>query len=240
MKSLSLKSLIPKICSLDKLMIAFSVMFLSGCLASNSPKPGDPYYAPTISAAQAMPQRTDGSLYQDSYGLSLFGDRKAHFVGDVITITLSESTVSKKSSNVNVKKDDSVVFNSGAGTLLGMDPSASKVNLATNVAQNRKFGGNSGADQSNSLQGNITVTVAEIMPNGNLVVRGEKWMTLNSGDEFIRISGIVRPDDVAPDNTILSTRLANAKISYSGTGSLADSQKMGWLAKFLNSPIWPF
>jgi flagellar L-ring protein precursor FlgH len=65
-------------------------------------------------------------------------------------------------------------------------------------------------------------------------------MTLNSGDEFIRINGIVRPDDVAPDNTILSTRLANAKISYSGTGSLADSQKMGWLAKFFNSPIWPF
>ena len=187
-----------------------------------------------------MPQRTDGSLYQDSYGLSLFGDRKAHFVGDIITITLSENTVSKKSSNVNVKKEDSLNFNSGAGTLLGMDPSAGKVNLATNLAQNRKFGGNSGADQSNSLQGNITVTVAEIMPNGNLVVRGEKWMTLNSGDEFIRISGIVRPDDVAPDNTILSTRLANAKISYSGTGSLADSQKMGWLAKFFNSPIWPF
>ena len=226
--------------SLDKLIIASCAVLLSGCLASNKPKPGDPYYAPTISAAQAMPQRTDGSLYQDSYGLSLFGDRKAHFVGDIITITLSENTVSKKSSNVNVKKEDSLNFNSGAGTLLGMDPSASKVNLATNLAQNRKFGGNSGADQSNSLQGNITVTVAEIMPNGNLVVRGEKWMTLNSGDEFIRISGIVRPDDVAPDNTILSTRLANAKISYSGTGSLADSQKMGWLAKFFNSPIWPF
>lgn len=234
-----MKSLL-KTCSLDKLIIVLSLILLSGCFANNSPKPGDPYYAPTISAAQAIPQRTDGSLYQDSYGLSLFGDRKAHFVGDVITITLSESTVSKKSSNVNVKKEDSVNFNSGAGTLLGMDPSANKVNLATNVAQNRKFGGNSGADQSNSLQGNITVTVAEIMPNGNLVVRGEKWMTLNSGDEFIRISGIVRPDDVAPDNTILSTRLANAKISYSGTGSLADSQKMGWLAKFFNSPIWPF
>ena len=221
--------------------IAFAVVvLLSGCMGSNQPKPGDPYYAPTIASTQAMPQRTEGSLYQDAYGLSLFGDRKAHFVGDVITITLSESTVSKKSSNVNVKKDDSMVFNSGAGTLLGMNPSAGEVNLGTNLSQNRKFGGNSGADQSNSLRGNITVTVADILPNGNLVVRGEKWMTLNSGDEFIRISGIVRPDDVAPDNTILSTRLANAKISYSGTGSLADSQKMGWLAKFFNSPVWPF
>ncbi|MFO1389076.1 flagellar basal body L-ring protein FlgH [Cellvibrio sp.] len=215
-------------------------ILLSACGATNKPKPGDPYYAPTVSPAQAMQQRTDGSLYQDSYGLSLFGDRKAHFVGDILTVTLSESTVSKKSANVNVKKDNSQVFNSGAGTLLGTDPTLGKLNLGTNVAQNRKFGGNSGADQSNSLQGNITVTVAEIMPNGNLVVRGEKWMTLNSGDEFIRISGIVRPDDVAPDNTVLSTRLANAKISYSGTGSMADSQNMGWLAKFFNSPIWPF
>lgn len=224
----------------SSLIVTVCALALAGCMSNNKPKPGDPYYAPTVSSTQAIPQRTDGSLYQDSYGLSLFGDRKAHFVGDVITITLSESTVSKKSSNVNVKKDNSTVFNSGADTLLGTNPTLKGMSLATNVAQNRKFGGNSGADQSNSLQGNITVTVAEIMPNGNLVVRGEKWMTLNSGDEFIRISGIVRPDDVAPDNTIISTRLANAKISYSGTGSLADSQNMGWLAKFFNSSVWPF
>lgn len=227
------------VCSSNKIVAAACAIILSGCMTNNKPKPGDPYYAPTASSAQTMPQRTDGSLYQDSYGLSLFGDRKAHFVGDIITITLSESTVSKKSSNVNVKKDSNTTFNSG-GTLLGNVPTLKGMGFDTNIAQNRNFGGNSGADQSNSLQGNITVTVAEIMPNGNLVVRGEKWMTLNSGDEFIRISGIVRPDDVAPDNTILSTRLANAKISYSGTGSLADSQNMGWLAKFFNSPIWPF
>jgi len=227
-------------CSADKIIAAVCAAILSGCMTNDKPKPGDPYYAPTISAAQAMPQRTDGSLYQDSYGLSLFGDRKAHFIGDVITITLSENTVSKKSSNVSVKKDSSQVFNGGAGTLLGTNPTLGNLSLDTNIAQNRKFGGNAGADQSNSLQGNITVTVAEIMPNGNLIVRGEKWMTLNSGDEFIRISGIVRPDDVAPDNTVVSTRLANAKISYSGTGSLAESQNMGWLAKFFNSSLWPF
>lgn len=226
--------------SIRMIVLAACALSLSGCFTNSKAKPGDPYYAPTISAAQAMPQRTDGSLYQDSYGLSLFGDRKAHFVGDIITITLSESTVSKKSANVSVKKDDSQVFNSGAGTLLGTNPTLGKFNLGTNIAQNRKFGGNSGADQSNSLQGNITVTVAEIMPNGNLMVRGEKWITLNSGDEFIRISGMVRPEDVAPDNTIVSTRLANAKISYSGTGSLADAQDMGWLAKFFNGSLWPF
>jgi len=230
--------LLTPICSSNKILVALCAIILSGCMTNNKPKPGDPYYAPTISSAQTLPQRTDGSLYQEVNGLSLFGDRKAHFVGDVITIMLSESTVSKKSSNVNVKKDNNTSFNGGA--LLGNVPTLKGMDFETNMSQNRKFGGNSGADQSNSLQGNITVTVAEIMPNGNLVVRGEKWMTLNSGDEFIRISGIARPDDVAPDNTILSTRLANAKISYSGTGTLADSQNMGWLAKFFNSPIWPF
>ncbi len=217
-----------------------SISLLNGCMFNAKPQVGDPFYAPTISAAQAMPQRTDGSLYQDSYGLSLFGDRKAHFVGDIITIRLSEKTVSTKSSKVDVSKDNSTSFNSGADTLLGTNPTLKGLSLATNIAQTRKFAGDAGADQSNSLQGNITVTVAEILPNGNLVVRGEKWMTLNSGDEFIRISGIVRPDDVAPDNTVVSTRLANAKISYSGKGTLADSQSMGWMSRFFNSDLWPF
>lgn len=216
----------------------FTVVILSSCMSNDKPQAGDPYYAPTISAAQAMPQRTEGSLYQDSYGLALFGDRKAHFVGDIITITLSEKTVSKKSSNVNVKKDNTTALN--AGPVLGTTPSFKGMTLETTLAQKRQFGGNAGADQSNSLDGNITVTVAEVLPNGNLVVRGEKWMTLNSGDEFIRIAGIVRPDDIATDNTVASTRLANAKISYSGTGTLADSQSMGWLSKFFNSSVWPF
>jgi flagellar L-ring protein precursor FlgH len=218
--------------------VACGAFILSSCMSNDKPQAGDPYYAPTISTAQAMPQRTEGSLYQDSYGLALFGDRKAHFVGDIITITLSEKTVSKKSSNVNVKKDNTTALN--AGPVLGTTPSFKGMTLETTLAQKRQFGGNAGADQSNSLDGNITVTVAEVLPNGNLVVRGEKWMTLNSGDEFIRISGIVRPDDVATDNTVVSTRLANAKISYSGTGSLADSQNMGWLSKFFNSGLWPF
>src|SRR3954471_9408424 len=166
MKSISLH------CSADKIIAAVCAVILSGCMTNDKPKPGDPYYAPTISAAQAMPQRTDGSLYQDSYGLALFGDRKAHFVGDIITITLSEKTVSKKSSNVNVKKDNTTALN--AGPVLGTTPSFKGMTLETTLAQKRQFGGNAGADQSNSLDGNITVTVAEVWPNGNLVVRGEK------------------------------------------------------------------
>lgn len=215
------------------------VSLLSACMQNRKPLPDDPAYAPTVSANMPVPQRTAGSLYQDAYGMNLFDDRKAHFVGDVITVTLSEKTVSKKSSGVAVKKNSSADMN--AGTLLGAaDPSYKGLSLENSIAHKRTFSGDADADQSNSLEGNITVTVAEILPNGNLIVRGEKWITLNRGDEFIRISGIIRPDDIAPDNTVISTRLANAKISYSGTGSLAESQTMGWFSRFFNSGWWPF
>ncbi|OZY85055.1 flagellar basal body L-ring protein [Cellvibrio mixtus] len=219
------------------LLLSSIVLALSGCFASQKPMPDDPAYAPTIAANMPVPQRSEGSLYQDAYGLNLFDDRKAHFVGDVITVTLSERTVSRKSSGVATGKKSGVNFN--AGPLLGENPTIKGSELTTTLSQDRTFDGSADADQSNSLQGNITVTVAEILPNGNLIVRGEKWITLNRGDEFIRISGIVRPDDIAPDNTVVSTRLANAKISYSGTGALASTQSMGWLSRFFNSDLWP-
>lgn len=212
-------------------LVSFSLL---ACGATNRPKPNDPYYAPTASAMAPVAPRTEGSLFQSSYGLNLFDDRKALRIGDIITVTLSERTVSRKTSGVSVAKESK--NNMGVGKLLGTN----LPDLETSLAQKRDFSGDAGADQSNSLQGNITVTVADVLPNGNLVVRGEKWMTLNRGDEFIRISGIVRPDDISPDNTVISTRLANAKISYSGTGALADSQSMGWLTRFFNSDLWPF
>lgn len=224
--------------SCGKSALMMLMLVLSACMSNKKPVPDDPYYAPAVSPVARLPQRTEGSLFQDSYGLALFDDRTALHVGDIITITLTERTVSRKSSGVNVKKDNSTNFN--AGPLLGNIPALKGSTLETSLQQKRDFSGDAGADQSNSLQGNITVTVAEVLPNGNLVVRGEKWMTLNRGDEFIRISGIVRPDDIAPDNTVSSTRLANAKISYSGTGTLADSQSMGWLSRFFNSEYWPF
>ncbi len=213
-------------------------LMLSACAGHHRPAPNDPYFAPVITSPAPVAQRSEGSLFQDRGGLALFDDRRALNVGDIVTIMLSERTVSRKSSGVSVQRDSSMDFN--AGTLLGNTPSFGGSTLETNIQQNRNFSGDAGADQSNSLQGNITVTVAEILPNGNLVVRGEKWMTLNRGDEFIRISGIVRPEDISPDNTVLSTRLANAQISYSGTGALADSGSMGWLSRFFNSPYWPF
>jgi len=218
--------------------IALLVLLVSGCVVNPPPRPGDPYYAPTASVPQPTPASTAGSLYQGSRSMSLYTDAKARNVGDIITVMLTERTVSRKSSGVSVSKDSSTSL--PAGTLLGMSPTLDGQPFDTQVSQQREFNGDAGADQSNSLSGNIAVTVADVLPNGNLIVRGEKWMTLNRGDEFIRVSGILRPEDISPQNTVPSTRLANAQISYSGTGELASSQSMGWLSRFFNSAYWPF
>ena len=104
----------------------------------------------------------------------------------------------------------------------------------------RSFAGSGDADQSNSLEGTITVTIAEVLPNGVLRVRGEKWITLTRGEELLRVSGLIRPADIRPDNTVSSSKLGDARIRYSGKGQLGDSTGMGWLARFFNGPLFPF
>ncbi|MGD8525667.1 MAG: flagellar basal body L-ring protein FlgH, partial [Thioalkalispiraceae bacterium] len=112
---------------------------------------------------------------------------------------------------------------------------------SANIGPNeREFAGEGSSTQSNSLTGRIGVTVVEVMSNGNMKVRGEKLLHLNQGDEFIRISGIVRQVDVRSDNTIPSTLVANAQISYGGNGALAEANSQGWLSRFFSSSWWPF
>jgi flagellar L-ring protein precursor FlgH len=214
-----------------------TAVVLSACTVAKPERPDDPFYAPKLVPSQGRAAPQDGGLYSDA-GLDLFSDRKARRPGDIITIVLKESTVSQKKSNLNATKDTAVSLDNP--TLLGAPLGLGKMDLTTGVNGKRDFKGKGDAAQSNNLQGNISVTVSDILPNGVLVVRGEKWLTLNRGDEYIRISGMVRPDDIGPDNTVLSTRVANARISYSGTGAMADSSQMGWLGRFFNSGLWPF
>jgi len=112
--------------------------------------------------------------------------------------------------------------------------------LQTSLQSSKEFKGTGAADQSNSLSGNISVTVVDVLPNGNLNVRGEKRVTLNQGDEFIRLSGIVRPVDITSSNIITSDKVADVTIMYVGEGAMADASKMGWLARILNSAWFPF
>ena len=214
------------------------LLALNGCTVGPNAKPGDPAYAPVSAPSMLAPPPSDGAIYRSGSGLSLFEDKRARRIGDVITIVLAESTTSSKKADTAVTKDDSVTID--AGTVFGATPKIGGVNMATTVNPKRDFSGAGSADQSNKLQGTITVMVSDVLPNGLLEVRGEKWMTLNRGEEFIRIRGYVRPEDVLPDNTISSTKVADVRIAYSGNGEIAQASRQGWLSRFFSSEWWPF
>lgn len=227
------------------------LLLSSGCMAPTA-RPDDPYYAPVLPRTPMPAAQNNGSIYQAGFENGLYDDRKAFRTGDIITITLNERTQASKNANSNIQKDSSGTM--GVPNLFGMavapdNPLRSlsalgmtnnNLSLDSSWNSQRDASGSGQAGQSNSLSGSITVTVAEVLPNGILAVRGEKWMTLNTGDELVRISGLVRADDIATDNTVASTRIADARITYSGTGAFADASQPGWLSRFFLSPKWPF
>lgn len=219
-------------------LLAVYLSALCGCASVLGAKPGEAEYAPVVAASTIVPAPNPGGIYRVGSGISLFDDKRARNIGDIITIQLAESTTSSKKADTSIKKDDSIAID--AGVVLGSEPKFGGLNMATSVNPKRQFDGASSADQSNKLLGTITVMVAAVMPNGLLEVRGEKWMTLNRGEEYIRIRGFVRPEDVLPDNSISSTKVADVRITYSGTGEIAQSNQQGWLSRFFSSSIWPF
>ncbi|HHN2133843.1 TPA: flagellar basal body L-ring protein FlgH [Pseudomonas aeruginosa] len=216
---------------------------LGGCV-NPPPKPNDPYYAPVLPRTPLPAAQNNGAIYQAGFEQNLYDDRKAFRVGDIITITLNEKTQASKKANSDIQKDSKtkMVLTSlfGSGMTTNNPIGGGDLSLSAEYGGSRDAKGDSQAGQSNSLTGSITVTVAEVLPNGILSVRGEKWMTLNTGNELVRIAGLVRADDIATDNTVSSTRVADARITYSGTGAFADASQPGWLDRFFLSPLWPF
>ncbi|HGW8779185.1 TPA: flagellar basal body L-ring protein FlgH [Pseudomonas aeruginosa] len=216
---------------------------LGGCV-SPPPKPNDPYYAPVLPRTPLPAAQNNGAIYQAGFEQNLYDDRKAFRVGDIITITLNEKTQASKKANSDIQKDSKTKMGLtslfGSGMTTNNPIGGGDLSLSAEYGGSRDAKGDSQAGQSNSLTGSITVTVAEVLPNGILSVRGEKWMTLNTGNELVRIAGLVRADDIATDNTVSSTRVADARIPYSGTGAFADASQPGWLDRFFLSPLWPF
>ena len=212
---------------------------LAGCAIQAPPKPDNPYFAPVPPAAMATPKPVDGAIFHAGSSLSLYEDSKARRVGDILTIKLTERTQATKSSETDIEKDSDIEV--ATPTIFGSPVSIGGNTLGASLAGGtRTFTSIGDVDQSNSLSGSITVTVFDVLPNGVMRVRGEKWMTLTNGDEYIRVSGLVRPQDVNPDNTLDSVKLADARITYSGTGEVHDSNRMGWISRFVFSPYWPF
>ncbi|GEM76841.1 flagellar basal body L-ring protein FlgH [Vibrio sagamiensis] len=193
----------------------------------------DPAWAPIHPSQKTEHYAAEtGSLFSTEHISDLYDDSKPRGVGDIITVTLDETTSATKSANADLSKsNDSTMEPLAVG---GQEMKLGKYNFSYDLNSKNTFAGDSSAKQSNSISGYISVEVVEVLANGNLVIRGEKWMTLNTGDEYIRLSGTIRPDDISFDNTIASNRVSNARIQYSGTGMTQDTQQPGFLARFFN------
>lgn len=187
---------------------------------------------PNGSILQAINSTTGAVRYTP-----LFEDRRARGVGDIIIVTLNEKTNASKNSGSNVERSGEI--NLSVPSLLGIPLSLLKKNATVEASSNNKFDGSGKSASSNDFKGTIAVTVIETLPNGNLVVSGEKQIGINQGQEYIRLSGVVNPVHVTGNNTISSVQVADARIEYRGTGYVDEVQTMGWLSRFFLT-ISPF
>jgi len=219
-------------------MLVAAVLMTAGCSTTHQAV-SDPAFAPVRPVASLPMPVSDGAIFKAGYNVTLFEDPKAHRIGDIITIILQEQTNASKKASTTTAKDAAV--NLAAPTVFGKPVNYKGTPiLSAAVEAERDFSGEGDSTQSNSLTGRITVSIADVLPNGNLLVRGEKLLTLNQGSEHVRISGIVRAADITPDNTVLSSQVADAHIVYGGQGVLADANSKGWLSRVFDSSWWPF
>ncbi len=211
------------------------ILPLSLCLsACQTQKPAgfDAALPPALAAPLAT--RADGAIFQAASGYAPlhYGTRAAQ-VGDIITVALVERTqTSKSTAGRTDRSGDASITPPAAGPIV-IDPAALK------ISSGGSFKGQGNASQASSLQGDITVTIAQVRPNGTALIRGEKVMTFSQGDEWIQLTGIIRLSDIDADNRIASTRIADAKIAYAGSGAIQKSSQPGWLSRFFTA-VSPF
>ena len=214
-------------------LLALTALSLSACsVLPREPLAHSEGFRPVYPVVQAQPQMATGAIYNGAQSENFFGRGRAFQVGDVITVLLNESTQAGRTQSGVVKRtssNDVVPNGMGGGLLTG-------ANLLGGTIKNE---GSGTADQTATLKGSVAVSVIDVMSNGNLVLRGEKQLALTEGAEIIQVAGVVRPDDIAPNNTVASRRLANAQITYRGTGDMAAASRAGWATSGLLK-LWPF
>lgn len=208
-----------------------AALLLAGC-ASRAPIAPMPDDEPLPRAPTAQRGVSGGVFSAES--ISLTSDSRAYRVGDVVTVILQETTQASKRAGTSFNKGSSV----GVEPLGLLGKTFGKTGVE--ITADRSFAGDSTSTQQNALSGALTVIVQEVLPNGLLRVAGEKNMTLNQGEEFLRLKGYVRAADIDSENQVSSLRVANARIAYSAKGVLADANSAGWLTRFFTGPLMPF
>jgi len=224
--------------TLRSLAVSAAALAFGAC-ASVMPPSMDHSYDATWPEEVNAAAPADGSIYHTGGDLPLFENAVARRVGDTVTINLVESTAAQKSSSTKTSKATDIAL--PGPKIFGKPVTVNGAPvLSASVDNSTKFDGSGDSAQSNKLQGNVTVTVAKRLANGNLLVRGQKWIGINQGREYVRIQGVIRPMDIQADNSIPSYKVADATISYGGQGTLADANSMSWFARFFNSKWAPF
>jgi flagellar L-ring protein precursor FlgH len=220
-----------------RIAIVSIIALMAGCATLK--EDGGREFEATWPDEQTPPPTTAGAIFAQGTEVSLWENVTARNVGDTLTVRLEESTSAEKSASTNTGKTTTAALE--GPTVFGRPVTVNGVPvLEGSMNTDSKFAGNGASKQSNALDGAISVTVAKRFPNGNMLVRGQKWITINTGKEFVRVQGIVRPADIAPDNSVVSWKVADAYISYGGQGTVANAAKPGWLYRFFNSPKTPF
>ena len=209
-------------------------LVLTGCASRvplNHPAPVDDALA--LPKAQAARAGVGGGVFSADT-VSLTSDARAFRVGDVVTVLLQETTQASKKAGTSFSKGSSASVTpiSALGKTFGR--------TGLEISGDRSFNGDATSTQQNALSGAITVLVQEVLPNGLLRVAGEKRLQLNQGEEYVRIKGYLRAADIDNENQVSSLRVANARIAYSGQGTLAEANTPGWLTRFFTGPFMPF
>jgi len=224
--------------SAQLLLPAVLLVLLQGCATEpvDMVKPS-PDFQPVYPLAKDVVKVTTGGIYSNRQSDAWFGRGRNYQVGDIITVLLNESTQAARTQNTDVSREAKNTFPTGASTAIGgVHPLLKGLDLNNNKTSST---GKGTADQLATLSGSVAVTVVEILANGNLMVRGEKKLGLAEGTEVIQVSGVIRPEDVGPNSTVQSRRLANAQIAYRGSGDLANATKAGWGTTLMHK-FWPF
>lgn len=219
-------------------LLAALMVSLSACttyVENQASQAFEPIYKTELTKDSS--RRPTGGIFEVGKGGLFATDRRARHVGDILTVQLSERFVAQKNQAAASAKTDAfdVTLPVGVPNVLTGGFSAGQLTSGTS----RSFNGTGSASQSNSLNGFLSVTVVDVMDNGNLEILGQKKLNLNNGDEYIRLSGIVRPEDISSANLVASNRVADAQITYVGAGEVADSARQGWLSRTLRA-VSPF
>jgi flagellar L-ring protein FlgH len=224
-------------------LLASTLVALVGCTLLEpqlTPVNRETFRAPQSVQSQAAP-RHEGSLFTGENRRSLlFVDRKAHLVNDVVTIRITESA--SASGEATTATDRTSSISGSLKSLFGFEPTLNNngVNLsALEASLKNAFDGSGATSRKNSFVAMITAVVREVFPNGNLYIEGVKEVIINSERQYIIISGVIRPEDIGPDNSIPSSLIADAHVEYAGRGVLADKQRPGWLGRIVDF-VWPF